>query len=277
MKLSLACSPCPNDTFIFDAMLHQKIDTHGLSFDLEMADVEKLNKKAFNGDTDIIKLSFHAFAFLTEKYELLDSGSALGNNCGPILISKEPGKELSFFKNKKIAIPGKLTTANFLLNLALEDAENKIEMLFSEIEDAVINGSVDAGLIIHESRFTYLQKGLHKVIDLGEYWESLSGAPIPLGGIAVKRSLPHEIKHKINKVLKQSVSYAMANPLSGYDFIKFNAQEINEKVIYDHINLYVNKFSLNLGIEGKKAIELLFDKAKEKNIIPVISNNLFLT
>ncbi|MDQ3190833.1 MAG: 1,4-dihydroxy-6-naphthoate synthase [Bacteroidota bacterium] len=277
MNISLSFSPCPNDTFIFDAMLHHKIDTEGLQFDVKMADVEQLNRDGFKDGADVIKLSFHAFAFLTEKYELLDSGSALGNNCGPLLVCKIPGKDLSFFQNKTIAIPGEFTTANFLLNLAMPEATNKIEMLFSDIENAVINESVDAGLIIHENRFTYREKGLHKIIDLGEYWQSLTNGPIPLGGIAVKRSLPSDIKHKINRVLKKSVEYAFANPSSGYDFIKLHAQEMEESVIYSHINLYVNKFSLNLGIEGKRAIELLFEKAREKNVVPEISNNLFLT
>ncbi|MBA3901549.1 MAG: 1,4-dihydroxy-6-naphthoate synthase [Bacteroidetes bacterium] len=277
MKTSLSFSPCPNDTFIFDAMLHHKIDTEGLEFDLKMADIDQLNHDGFKGEADIIKLSFHAFAFLTDKYEILDSGSALGNNCGPLLVSKNPGKDLSFFQNKKIGIPGKYTTANFLLNLALPECKDKIEMIFSEIEDAVIKGNVDAGLIIHENRFTFQEKGLHRVIDLGEYWQNLTNAPIPLGGIAVKRSLPLDIKLKINRVLQKSVQYAFDNPLSGFDFIKQHAQEMEEKVIYNHINLYVNKFSLNLGKEGKRAIELLFEKARKQNVIPENSNNLFLT
>lgn len=276
MKVNLSFSPCPNDTFIFDAMLHHKIDTEGLEFAVDMQDVEQLNRKALKGEADVIKVSFHAFAFLTDHYELLHSGSALGKGCGPLLISKKPLIDLSSLANKKIAIPGNLTTANFLLNLALPQATNKVEMIFSAIEGAVLTGAVDAGLIIHENRFTYMEKGLLKIIDLGEYWENLTGAPIPLGGIAVKRALPSAIKHKINRILENSVAFAFNNPLSGIDFIRSHSQEMDEKVLFEHINLYVNNYSLNLGKEGKRAIEILFNKAVEKKLIPAFSNNLFL-
>lgn len=271
--LSLAFSPCPNDTFIFDAMVHHKIDTEGLAFSVEMADVEQLNKTAFQAGPDIVKLSYHAFAYLTEKYQILNAGSALGNNCGPLLIAKSPLKDL---KGKKIAIPGKYTTANFLLNLAFPDIQEKEEMVFSEIEDAVISGKVDAGLIIHENRFTYHLKGLHKIMDLGEFWETSTGSPIPLGGIAIKRKLPEEIKTKVDRVLRKSVEYAFANPGSSNAFVKEHAQEMDPRVIESHINLYVNEFSINLGYKGRKAIETLYRAAKEKNIIPSFSQEIFI-
>ena len=276
MKLDLSFSPCPNDTFIFDAMVHHKIDTEGLEFAVDLRDVEQLNRKAFQGKADVIKVSFHAFAFLTDQYELLHSGSALGKGCGPLLISKEPLIELSSLKDKKIAIPGSFTTAHFLLNLALPQSTTKVEMVFSAIEDAILSGTVDAGVIIHENRFTYSEKGLLKIIDLGEYWENLTGAPIPLGGIAVKRELPSTIKHKINRILEKSVAFAFNNPLSGIDYIRSHSQEMDEKVLFEHINLYVNNYSLNLGNEGKRAIEILFNKANEQKLIPAITNNLFL-
>ena len=217
-------------------MIHGKIDTEGLEFEVVMEDVEALNKKAFKGELDITKLSYHAYAYLTKQYQLLDAGSALGNNCGPILVSSSKFKVESL-NNSIIAIPGKYTTANFLLSLAFPNAKNKIELLFSDIEDAVLTGEFDAGLIIHENRFTYEQKGLKKIIDLGEYWEKIANAPIPLGGIVVKRNFPTDLKQKINRVLRKSVEYAFANPKSSLNFVKAHAQEMSEDVMYKHIGL----------------------------------------
>ncbi|MEN0003413.1 MAG: 1,4-dihydroxy-6-naphthoate synthase, partial [Bacteroidota bacterium] len=199
MNLSLGFSPCPNDTFIFDAMIHGKIDTEGLSFEVQLGDVEELNQKAFAKTLAITKLSFHAYAHLVEDYALLDAGSALGNNCGPLLIAKQPLAPTTIEKGP-IAIPGKYTTANFLLGLAYPTASNKISMLFSDIEQAVVDEQVVAGLIIHENRFTYQDKGLVKLIDLGEYWETTTQMPIPLGGIVVNRKLPAEVQQKVNRV-----------------------------------------------------------------------------
>lgn len=286
-KLSLSFSPCPNDCFIFDAMIHGKIDTEGLNFNVQLADVEQLNRKGFAGEADITKLSYHAYAYLTDQYQLLDAGSALGNNCGPLLIGKA-GKidDLNSKLNPDgyrdpnsklvIAIPGKYTTANFLFSLAFPEVKNKIEILFSDIEDAVLSGNVDAGLIIHENRFAYEQKGLKKIIDLGEYWESTAKVPIPLGGIVVKRSFPEEVKSKINRVVRRSVEYAFANPKSSLSFVKEHAQSMSEEVMYKHIDLYVNKFSVDLGKEGRRAVELLFDKALEFGVIPPIKSSIFL-
>ncbi len=279
MKLSLGFSPCPNDTFIFDALIHHKIDTEGLEFEVLFDDVETLNQKAFKGTLDITKLSYHAFAYVTNKYVLLDAGSALGFGVGPLLITKQvdSSNQLLNISNLKIGMPGKYTTANFLLGLAYPEANNKVEMLFSEIEGALLNDKIDLGLIIHENRFTYQDKGLYKIIDLGEYWEQLTGCAIPLGGIVVKRSLPLDIQLKINRILKRSVQYAFANPKSGLDFIREHSQEMSEDVMYKHIELYVNKYSVELGAGGRNAIQLLFDKAIEKNIIPAIKNSIFLT
>jgi 1,4-dihydroxy-6-naphthoate synthase len=278
MKLTLGFSPCPNDTFIFDALIHHKIDTEGLEFEVFYDDVETLNQKAFRSELDITKLSYHAFAYIVDKYVLLDAGSALGFGVGPMLISKF---EFSISDlnnaNYKIGIPGKYTTANFLLGLALPEATNKQEMVFSEIEDALLDEKIDVGLIIHENRFTYQNKGLKKIIDLGDYWEKLTGCAIPLGGIVANRKLPLDVQHKINRVLKRSVEFAFANPKSGLEFIRSHAQEMSEEVMYKHIELYVNKYSLDLGEEGRKAIKLLFDTAREKGIIPEINKEIFLT
>ena len=176
-----------------------------------------------------------------------------------------------------IGIPGKYTTANFLLGLAFPQATNKKELVFSDIEDAVLDGRVDVGLIIHENRFTYQNKGLKKILDLGDYWEKETGCAIPLGGIVANRNLPVDVQHKINRVLKKSVEFAFANPKSGLEYIRSHAQEMSEEVMYKHIELYVNKYSLELGEEGKKAIKLLFDTALEKGIIPEIKEGIFLT
>lgn len=277
MELTLGFSPCPNDCFIFDALIHGKVDTEGLSFKVVMEDVEALNQRAFRGDLDITKLSYHAYAYLTGKYVLLDSGSALGHNCGPLLISKRELQAADFNSDRlKIAIPGKYTTANFLLSLAFPKATYKTEMLFSDIEDAVLQEKVDAGLIIHENRFTYAQKGLKKVIDLGEYWESLIKAPIPLGGIVIKRELSQNIKEAVNRIIRKSVSYAFANPQSSLSFVKAHAQEMSEEVMYKHIDLYVNQYSVDLGDDGKKAVQLLFDKAHEKGVIPEVKEDIFM-
>src|ERR1700761_5232646 len=279
MKLTLGFSPCPNDTFIFDALIHHKIDTEGLDFEVYYDDVETLNQKAFRGELDITKLSYHAFAYMVDKYVLLDAGSALGFGVGPMLIS-DVEISISDLENNsdyKIGIPGKYTTANFLLGLAFPNAQNKQEIVFSEIEDSLLNGKIDIGLIIHENRFTYQNKGLKKIIDLGDYWEKRTGCAIPLGGIVVNRKLPLDVQLKLNRVLKRSVEFAFANPKSGLDFIRSHAQEMSEEVMYKHIDLYVNKYSIDLGEEGRKAINLLFDTAVEKGIIPEIKEKIFLT
>lgn len=290
MKLTLGFSPCPNDTFIFDALIHHKIDTEGLEFDVQYQDVETLNQQAFHGTLDITKLSYHAFAYAAKDYELLDAGSALGFGVGPLLIAKDPklaarlqaimeGKgELSVADSKlRVGIPGKYTTANFLLGLALPALQDKIELVFSDIEQALLEERIDLGLIIHENRFTYQDKGLHKVVDLGDYWERTTGSPIPLGGIVIKRSLDPQLKLHVNKLIRQSVQYAFAHPKSSVDYVRSHAQEMEEEVMYKHIELYVNRYSENLGDEGRRAIQQMFDKALDLNIIPSMSQPLFLT
>jgi 1,4-dihydroxy-6-naphthoate synthase len=277
MHLSLGFSSCPNDTFIFDAMVHGKIDTEGLSFTVYMHDVEELNQMAFRNELAITKLSYHAFAYLTNDYQLLDAGSALGFGVGPLLVIKKNSPALQKDKSEwKVAIPGKYTTANFLLSIAYPEIKNKTELLFSEIEQGVLTGSFDAGLLIHENRFTYEQRGLFKVADLGAFWEKYAQAAIPLGGIVVKRNLADDVKQKINRVLRRSVEYAFANPKASYEYVKTHAQEMEEDVMYKHINLYVNQFSVDLGEEGKRAVKTLFNMAKEKQIIEQIREDIFL-
>ena len=275
MRLSLGFSPCPNDTFIFDAMIHGKIDTLGLEFEVVLLDVEELNKKAFAEELAITKLSFHAFAYLTEIYQLLHAGSALGNGVGPLLIANQQMTK-GEVEQAHIGIPGKYTTANFLLSLAYPDAQQKTEMLFSDIEEAVLEQTIDAGLIIHENRFTYQAKGLKKVIDLGEFWEQSTKSPIPLGGIAIKRNLPQDIKAKVNRVMKESVAYAFAHPDSSADFIQQHAQEMDKLVQRKHIELYVNDFTKNLGGQGKAAIQGMMQMAVEKGILSSLNSNLFV-
>ena len=276
MKLTLGFSPCPNDTFIFDAMIHGKIDIEGLEFEPVIADVEELNQRAFARALDITKLSYHAFAYLLKDYALLDAGSALGNNVGPLLIARAPMEEKEASK-ARIAIPGKYTTANFLLSLAYPKARKKTEMLFSDIEDAVLTGKVDAGLIIHENRFTYQEKGLVKIRDLGEFWESTTQMPIPLGGIVAKRALPPEVLQAVNRVLARSVAFAMDNPDEPKAFVRQHAQEMDEDVMYKHINLYVNEFTRSLGIKGKEAVQRLFDIAMAKGVIPARDLPVFVS
>lgn len=274
-KLTLGFSPCPNDTFIFDAMIRGQVDTEGLEFEVIMEDVEALNRRAFAGDIDITKLSYHAFAHLAGRYTLLDAGSALGNNCGPLLVARRILDDAQINAGP-IAIPGKMTTANFLLSLAYPQAQNKVESLFSDIEDAVLRGDAIAGLIIHEKRFTYQQKGLIKLIDLGEYWETTTGLPIPLGGIVVRKDLPLEIQNKMNRVMRRSVEYAFEHPADVMPFVRAHAQAMDEAVMRAHIDLYVTKFTVDLGSEGRKAVEAMFRMAAEKGLIPALPSTIYI-
>jgi 1,4-dihydroxy-6-naphthoate synthase len=277
MELHLGFSPCPNDTFIFDAMLHGKIDTEGITFIPVIEDVETLNQKALQQELAITKLSYHAFAHLVDKYILLDAGSALGFGVGPLLISKNKIENIEDkIANLKIGIPGKLTTANFLLNIAFPQAQQKVEMVFSEIENALINEEIDLGLIIHENRFTYAAKGLHKVIDLGSFWEQKTGSAIPLGGIVMSRKYDKQTLDKVNRIMASSVEFAMKNPLSSAAFVKQHAQEMEESVVVKHIQLYVNKYSLNLGVEGRKAVSTLLDSAVAQGLILPFTHPIFI-
>ncbi len=277
MTLSLGFSPCPNDCFMFDAIVHRRIDLEGLAFSPHLADVEALNKAAFAEEADVTKLSYHAYAYCAGGYVLLDAGSALGRNCGPLLISKRTiSRDQVAAGNLSVAIPGKYTTANFLLGLAFPRARKTTELVFSEIESALLKDEYDAGLIIHENRFTYEAKGLKKIVDLGEFWEGETGAPIPLGGIVIRRSLPADVRQTVNRVVRRSVEYAFAHRADSLPYVRAHAQEMSEDVMYKHIDLYVNDYSVDLGAEGRSAVRLLFEKATAAGVIPAVKDGLFL-
>jgi len=276
MKLTLGFSPCPNDTFIFDAMVHGRIDTEGLEFDYFLADVELLNRKALASEVDITKISYHAYAYVAQNYLILDSGSALGHRNGPLLISKHR-ISIDELTNMRIAIPGKYTTANLLFSIAWPDVVNKTEYLFSKIEDALLKNEVDAGLIIHETRFTYFRKGLHKLADMGEYWENLTNLPIPLGAIVINRNLPEDIAQKVNRIVRRSLEYAYKDSFASYDFVSGNAREMDSTVMNNHIKLFVNEFSLNLGKKGREAIIELFRIGRDREVLPSLPERIFLT
>lgn len=278
MNFSIGFSPCPNDTFIFDALVNKKIDTEGFNFEPILEDVETLNQWALQGILDITKLSFPAFFQSLDTYVLLNAGSALGKGVGPLLISnKEQGMTNDEVNPATIALPGINTTANLLFSFAYPGALNKKFMLFSAIEDAVLNGDTELGVIIHENRFTYQQKGLHKVMDLGEYWEEKMKTPIPLGGIAINQSVKRSVALKVNELIRKSLEYAFANYPLITDYVKQHSQSMSEEVMRQHIDLYVNHYSLDLGTEGKKAVEILYDVyLSSKNETDTGENYLFL-
>ncbi|CAL1516594.1 1,4-dihydroxy-6-naphthoate synthase [Chitinophaga sp. MM2321] len=260
MHLSIGFSPCPNDTFIFDAMVNNKIDTQGFTFDTQLEDVETLNRWALEGKLPITKLSFAVYLKVSAQYDLLNSGSALGRGCGPLLIAKKDYPKEAI-KNLRIAIPGENTTANLLFSIAFPEAQHKQVMLFSEIENAVLNGDVDAGVIIHENRFTYQLKGLVKLMDMGEYWEQTTGNPIPLGGIFIRKDIPAETRAQVDTLIHKSLQHAYSEYPQLSDYVKSHAQEMDEQVMRQHIDLYVNDFSLDLGAEGEAAVKALMDAA----------------
>ncbi len=266
MKLTLGFSPCPNDTFIFDAMVNGKIDTYGIAFDYVMEDVATLNAWAEAGKLDITKLSYSTFLHTVDRYALLHSGSALGEGVGPLLIAREP-IDMANIADYKVCIPGFNTTANLLLSLAFPTAKDKTELVFSEIEEAVINGSFDAGLVIHESRFTYQDKGLVKLIDLGDWWEQTTHAAIPLGGIVIRRNLDKQLCAAVDAIIKESLQYSWNNYPELAPFVTQNAQEMEEDVMRKHIQLYVNSYTTDLGETGRNAIGTLFAKAKEGGLL----------
>lgn len=285
MKFTLGFSPCPNDTFIFDALVNHKIDTQGLEFDVVLEDVQTLNNWAKEERLDFSKISYGVLPLVLDKYIVLNSGGALGKGVGPLLITnKEQGMTNDEVNATTIAIPGENTTAHMLFSLAFPKAKNKVFKVFNEIEDWVLNSSLTgggqegaAGVIIHENRFTYHLKGLHKILDLGEYWEQQTKAPIPLGGIIAKRNLPITVIKQVDALIQQSVEYAYANhheQLAAY--VKKHSQEMSEDVMRQHINLYVNNFSINLGDDGKKAVMKLLEVYRQINNITIPVNDIFV-
>jgi 1,4-dihydroxy-6-naphthoate synthase len=276
MKLTLGFSPCPNDTFIFEAMVHGRVDTEGLEFDWFLADVEELNQRAIEGRVDITKMSFHAYARAASGYLILDAGSALGRNNGPLVVSHRMMRP-DELDDAVIAIPGRFTTANLLFSIFWPGAKHKVEYLFSDIPEAVHSGAADAGLIIHETRFTYKAMGLQLIADTGEKWEALTGLPVPLGAIVVSRNLDEDIAARINRSIRRSIEYAYANPGRSVEFIRKYASETDPGVTREHIKLYVNSYSLSQGQEGRKAIEKLFAVAQEKGVIGELPERIFLS
>ncbi len=255
MRINLGISPCPNDTFMFDALINSKIDTQGIDFHVSYEDVEQLNQWAIEKRLDVTKVSFSAYTHCVEDYVLLNSGSAIGDNCGPLLI-KKPEKLLD--DSSLIAIPGRFTTANMLFSYAYPNYHNKATILFSDIEQKVESEEVDAGVIIHENRFTYMKRGLEKVKDLGKFWQEKTNLLIPLGGIIIKRCLSLKVKKTIDRLIRESITFAFNNPSSSLDYIQSLSQEIDKDVLQSHIDLYVNKNSLSLNNKSKESIRKLF-------------------
>ena len=267
MTLTIGYSPCPNDTFIFYALTHGRVLVQGISFREQLADVETLNQMALEGSLDITKISYHALGHLREQYALLRSGSALGRGCGPLIVAK-PGTSIAHLNKGSIAIPGRLTTAFLLLRLFDPAIRNTPVMTFDRIMNAVSRGEVTAGLIIHESRFTYPRYNLEKLIDLGEWWEQYTSLPIPLGGILGKRTLGRDVLLRIEEGIRQSLRYAQQHTSEVMAYCKQHSQEMDENVMKEHIGLYVNDFSLDLGEEGLAAVRRLLDEAQARCIFP---------
>lgn len=272
--LTLGYSPCPNDTFIFYALIHGKVSCGDIQLQERLEDVETLNRLALESCLDLTKISYHAFGHLRKDYALLRSGGALGRGCGPLVIAAQE-TTMEQLRGQKIAIPGRLTTANLLLQLHGEGFDNVEVMPFERVMPAVQQGRVAAGVIIHESRFTYQQYGLKQVLDLGQWWEQDSGCPIPLGGILAKRSLGVERINQIDQALQKSVRYAFNHPSEPEVYIKKHSQELEHAVISSHIKLYVNDFSVDLGDEGINAVNTLLSRAEERGIIAPCDLPLF--
>ena len=274
-SLSLGYSPCPNDTYIFYALTHNKVTIPGHTIEQRLEDVETLNQLALDGLLDLTKISYHALGHLRDRYVLLHSGGALGRGCGPLVIAPEL-TDMQALRGKRIAVPGKLTTANLLLQLHGAGYEDLLILPFDQIMSALQSGAADAGVIIHESRFTYQQAGFHEVLDLGAWWETDSGLPIPLGGILARRDLGEKTIRMADEAIRSSLEYARLHPQEPRSYIKEHAQELENNVIDAHINLYVNDFSLNLGDEGIMAVETLLSRAESRGLIPKSDKPLFL-
>ncbi|MDR2938057.1 MAG: 1,4-dihydroxy-6-naphthoate synthase [Prevotellaceae bacterium] len=271
--MTLGFSPCPNDTFIFHALLHGKVDTEGLTFAPHIADVEELNALALRGELEVTKLSYAAYTQAADKYLILDAGSALGRGNGPLLVTKNVEKVTS---ETRVAIPGKYTTAAFLLRLAFPQLQHFEETLFSDIPQAIMQGKIDAGALIHESRFTYAQQGLRLLADLGAKWEERSGLPIPLGCICVRRNVTREQQQAMARAMRRSVEYAMQNPSESRAFVKQHAQELSDEVTNKHIAMFVNEYTRSLGEEGRNAVKGFFAEAQKQGVVGKMPQQVFL-
>lgn len=276
MKITIGFSTCPNDTYIFDALINGKIDTHGLIFTPLLADVEELNSRALKGDLDITKLSYHAYGHVSKRYKILDSGSALGWGNGPLVVSKRriyPDEVL----HARIAIPGELTTANLLTGMAFPEAKNKKAYLFSDIEEVVLSDEADIGVLIHENRFTYSDRGLKLILDLGEFWDKKTGMPIPLGGIMVNREIEEDKQLLIQKLIRESLVFARENPGSAIGYMRKYAQEMREDILLKHVKTFVNEYSLSLGAEGRQAVNKLLDMGSSMGLFPLPEDEIFVS
>ena len=275
-RLSLGFSPCPNDTFIFDALIHGRVACEGIGFDERLEDVETLNRMALSATLDVSKVSYHLLGHILKDYLLLRSGGALGRGCGPLLVAREP-VDPRRLAGRRIALPGRYTTAALLLRLFDPSLAEFVYLPFDKIMAAVADGSVAAGVIIHESRFTFASHGLQKVLDLGEWWEQETGHPIPLGGIAAKRSLGREALLALERGIALSVGYAFDHPDEARPYIRAHSQEMSDEVCAAHIGLYVNDFSRGLGREGESAVRLLLGRAAAAGIIPPLCEPLLIS
>ena len=273
MKLSLAYSPCPNDTFAFHAMTHGLVDCEGISFEVHLADVQELNKKAKSHSFNICKLSYHAFFLVSDNYAMLKTGSALGYGNGPLLVSNNGSTPDS---GSEILIPGETTTAALLLKIAFPGLTKTTPMLFSDIERALCKNQYQYGVLIHEKRFTYKQRGLHLIADLGEKWSNMSGMPVPLGGIAVSRSLGLSLSQKIERVLKRSIEFALQNPDVSKEYVCSYAPESSFEIRKKHIDMFVNEYTRELGDEGEQAVGELYKYAAEHYPEIMKRENLFI-
>jgi 1,4-dihydroxy-6-naphthoate synthase len=284
MKIQIGFSPCPNDTYIFDALVNGKIDTGELEFEVIMADVQSLNEMAMSGKIDVTKISYGTLPLLLDDYIVLDSGGALGLGVGPLLISSVPIPEPAI-RQCVVAIPGRNTTAHVLFSLAYPEATNKVFLRYNEIEDFVKEGkgslddirSIKVGVIIHENRFTYEQRGLVRVADLGSFWENETGLPIPLGGIVGRRSLGFDTLGRIDRLIRKSVEVAKSTNMELSPFVTGNAQEMSTEVMRKHIDLYVNEFSVELGETGRAAVRKFVQVHSAINKIPIEATKMFLT
>ena len=253
MNFTLGFSPCPNDTFIFDALVNKKIDIGDFNFNVRLEDVETLNNLAREEVLDFTKISYGVLPLVIKNYIVMNSGSALGKGVGPLLISKKP-VDFTEVEKYAIAIPGENTTAHLLFSLAFPNAKNKVFKRYDEIEKSVLESEKVLGVIIHENRFTYMERGLHKIVDLGNFWEEKTSLPIPLGGIVGRRNIDENILMKVDALIKESMEYAFENYPLITDYVKQHSQEMDPSVMKKHIDLYVNPYSINLGKEGRNAI-----------------------
>lgn len=268
MTYTLAYSPCPNDTYIFGALTNGLLE-NAPEVRAHLADIEELNEAAARAEYELIKVSYGAAPFLMNRYRILSAGGALGHGCGPLLVARPAGspEHFSEYARKRIAIPGERTTAFMLLQLALGRRPKVVQMRFDQIVSAVANGDVDAGLIIHESRFTYRDSGLIAIADLGEWWENMTMLPVPLGAILVRDDIDAVHARELDDAIRRSLAFARANEATIMPYVREHAVEMSDEVMKAHIDLYVNEFTENLGDNGRTAVHALFERAHDAGIL----------